>query len=36
MKILAAPSDEDKVRILHAASNSGPLNSNMDVKAVKG
>lgn len=32
MKILAAVSDEDKVRILHAESNCGPLLSDMNVK----
>ena len=35
MKILAAASEEDIVRILHVASNCGPLLSDMDVKAVK-
>lgn len=32
MNILAAASDEDTVMILHAASNCGPSNSDMDVE----
>lgn len=31
MKFLAPVSDEDTVRILHAASNCGPLLSDMNV-----